>query len=43
MKLRKNIKATIVVLLDHVLDGQTGLDVLQDVIKHQKRFQLDIF
>ena len=33
---------TIVVLLDHVLDNQTGLQVLQEVELHQCKFNVDI-
>ena len=33
---------TIVVLLDHVLDNQTGLQVLKEVELHQCKFNVDI-
>ena len=33
---------TIVVLLDHVLDNQTGFEVLQEVELHQCKFNVDI-
>ena len=33
---------TVVVMLDHVLDGQTGFQVLQEVELHQCKFNVDI-
>ena len=33
---------TVVILLDHVLDGETGFQVFQEVELHQRKFNVDI-
>jgi len=33
---------TVVVMLDHVLDGEIGFQVLKDVELHQFKFNIDI-
>ena len=33
---------TVVILLDHVLDGEKGFQVIQEVELHQRKFNVDI-
>eukprot|EP00801_Mesodinium_rubrum_P006885 Mrub_06893.p1 GENE.Mrub_06893~~Mrub_06893.p1 ORF type:complete len:300 (+),score=50.85 Mrub_06893:77-901(+) len=39
---KKQVGASVVVLLDHVLDGQSGLQVLKEARVHQRRFGLEV-
>ena len=43
ISVKNDFYPTVIIMLDHILDGQTGLQVKEEVNIHQKRFNLDLF